>query len=276
VGDDQRPSQAERLAGGGLLGVPEQKFVACHPRERALIVLLAGCGLRLNEARELRLGDLDWNERTLRVRGETSKSRRDRLVDVPADVAAVLHRYARDHRAGERSDDAPLFTTRSGKAFTLDGFGKVFTKIKERSGIVDFSAHLLRHTWATNFRRAGSGDIFDLQEQGGWKRLEMVRRYTKQRPREERLRAPSPLGVLAGKSLTQRAEGRKSGQQGQQPFTRETRPFGPRPHRPLGPKPRVNPGNFSGQGGNRTPTAERRLIYSQQSSPPAQPARGTH
>jgi integrase len=155
----------------------------------------------LNEARELRLGDLDFGERTLRVRGETSKSRRDRLVDVPADVALVLHRYVRDHRKGERSDDAPLFTTRSGVGFTVDGFGKVFTKFKERSGIVDFSAHLLRHTWATNFRRAGSGDIFDLQEQGGWKRLDMVRRYAKQRPREERLRAPSPLAVLGGTPL---------------------------------------------------------------------------
>ncbi len=173
-----------------------------HPRDRALIVLLAGCGLRLNEARELRLGDLDWNERTLRVRGATSKSRRDRLVDVPADVAGVLHRYVREHRVGDRRDDAPLFTTRSGKGFTLDGFGKLFTKIKQRSGIADFSAHLLRHTWATNFRRAGSGDLFDLQEQGGWKRLEMVRRYAKQRPREERLHAPSPLGVLGSKSLT--------------------------------------------------------------------------
>lgn len=58
-------------------------------------------------------------------------------------------------------------------------------------------AHRLRHTWATNYRRVGAGDIFDLQDEGGWKDLEMVRRYS-HRPMDERLRGPSPLGVLSG------------------------------------------------------------------------------
>jgi integrase len=59
--------------------------------------------------------------------------------------------------------------------------------------------HRLRHTWATNAHRVGLS-IFDIQEQGGWKKLDMVRRYTKSRPISELRRMPTSLaGMLKRK-----------------------------------------------------------------------------
>jgi hypothetical protein len=52
---------------------------------------------------------------------------------------------------------------------------------------------MLRHTWATNFHRSGSGSRFDMQVEGGWTTGRMVERYCKARPFEERRKAPSPF-----------------------------------------------------------------------------------
>ena len=49
---------------------------------------------------------------------------------------------------------------------------ELFERISDNSG-VGFSAHILRHTWATNCRLAGM-DLLTLKEQGGWSRWEMV------------------------------------------------------------------------------------------------------
>jgi len=73
--------------------------------------------------------------------------------------------------------------------------GQIFRRLKARTGIKDLCAHMCRHTWATNYRRAGSGDVFDLQAEGGWSDLRMVRRYSKTRPIDERRRAPSPFSA---------------------------------------------------------------------------------
>jgi hypothetical protein len=61
------------------------------------------------------------------------------------------------------------------------------------SGIPDLCAHMLRHTWATNFHRSRSGSRLDLMAEGGWTTGRMVERYAKTRPFDERRRAPSPF-----------------------------------------------------------------------------------
>ena len=70
---------------------------------------------------------------------------------------------------------------------------KLFERLKLRTGIRDLCAHMLRHTWATNFHRSGSGSRFDLMVEGGWTTGRMVERYVKSRPFEERRKAPSPF-----------------------------------------------------------------------------------
>ena len=101
----------------------------------------------------------------------------------------------RDQRCaqGRRRPDAPLFTDQSGRAFTGNGVRKLFDRLKVATGIDDLCAHMLRHTWATNYHRSGSGSRFDLQTEGGWRTGRMVERYTKSRPFEERRRGPSPF-----------------------------------------------------------------------------------
>lgn len=162
-------------------------------RDSTIVWTLLGCGLRREELANLRLGDVDLRERRLHVRAATSKSVHSRDVTIPIEALKALDGYIADHRLGEADDEAPLFTDRHGRALTGNAVRKLFERLKVRTGIRDLCAHMLRHTWATNFHRSGSGSRFDLMVEGGWTTGRMVERYTKARPFEERRRAPSPF-----------------------------------------------------------------------------------
>ncbi|MGH2376968.1 MAG: tyrosine-type recombinase/integrase [Candidatus Limnocylindria bacterium] len=162
-------------------------------RDSTIVWTLLGCGLRREELANLRLGDVDLHERRLRIRAATSKSVHSRDVTIPIEALKALDSYLLDHRHGETDEEAPLFTDRHGRPLTGNAVRKLFERLKVRTGIRDLCAHMLRHTWATNFHRSGSGSRFDLMVEGGWTTGRMVERYTKARPFEERRRAPSPF-----------------------------------------------------------------------------------
>lgn len=161
-------------------------------RDRAIVVLLAGSGLRANEAREARVSDLDLDRGTFRVRPETSKFGRERVVYLHPAVTKELDRYLRNRRL-DADPEAPLFPTRTGETFDEDGWAKVFTRLRSKSGVRSFSAHILRHTWATNFMKAEGANVLELKRQGGWERWEMVERYSHAIPVRDRRSLPNPL-----------------------------------------------------------------------------------
>jgi integrase len=169
---------------------------AIGPVARATVILGLGSGLRLNELREARVGDLDLTRGEFNVRPETSKFGKGRTVSLHPDVVRDLERYLRD-RGTSRNPDAPLFPTRTSEQYTIDGFGKLFERIRGRSGLRDFSAHLLRHTWATNFMRVPGASLLELKRQGGWQRWEQVERYSHAVPVHDRRAMPNPLQKTA-------------------------------------------------------------------------------
>jgi len=161
-------------------------------RDRAIVMTLLGTGLRRAELIGLRLCDVEMVERQLRVRASTSKSVHAREIALYPETLKELDRYIRDFRAEGDANDA-LFVGRRGGPLTAQGIKRLFDRLKLRTGIRDLTAHMLRHTWATNFNRSGTGSAFDLQMEGGWTTPRMVQRYAKVRPLAERRRAPSPF-----------------------------------------------------------------------------------
>jgi integrase/recombinase XerC len=162
-------------------------------RDSAIVWTLLGCGLRREELAGLRLGDVYLAERRLHVRAVTTKSVHPRDVNLPIETLKALDTYIADHRKGGDDADEPLFIDRRGQALTGNAVRKLFERLEVRTGIRGLCAHMLRHTWATNFHRSRSGTRFDLMVEGGWTTGRMVERYTKARPFEERRKAPSPF-----------------------------------------------------------------------------------
>lgn len=112
-------------------------------------------------------------------------------------MGAELDRYV---TSSETSDTDPLFPTDEGKFFTADGFGDVFQRIKARSGVAALSAHILRHTWATNYMRSQNASVLDLKRQGGWERWEMLDRYSHATPPRDRDSLPNHTRPLTGQT----------------------------------------------------------------------------
>lgn len=130
---------------------------AVVPQERALIWLLYGCGLRISEAVELNLDDLQLSARLVRVFGKGSK---ERLVPMGSRVVSVIEAYLAGPRyALLRRSHVPrataLFPGRVG-ALTRQAAYAQLQRLCAQVGIRDCSPHVLRRAFATHLLQGGA------------------------------------------------------------------------------------------------------------------------
>jgi len=148
-------------------------------RDRALLEVMYGCGLRVSEACALRLDDLVADGELLRVFGKGSK---ERLVPVGGAAGRALAAYlgsARGTLTRGNLAETHLFVTRLGRAFTRQG---VFKVIRERAAAVGIAAdrispHVLRHSFASHLLANGA-DIRAIQELLGHADISTTQVYT--------------------------------------------------------------------------------------------------
>jgi integrase/recombinase XerD len=161
-------------------------------RDRALVGLLVGAGLRLSEALGLRLGDLDWGGKRVFVRRGKGGHQRYAMAADPA--WAALKAYLEDERPEPVADgsaaDAPVFVVlhgpRRGRPLTAAGVQSLLRHHRRLAAAPNVTPHRLRHTCGTELHRAGM-TLELLQEQLGHRRLDSTRRYV--HLSNERLRA---------------------------------------------------------------------------------------
>ena len=164
-------------------------------RDRAILLLLLDCGLRVSEAAGLRLGDLR-PDGTLKVMGKGAK---ERIVPIGTTARGAIVRYL--GQRGPGTPDAPLFLGRRG-ALDWRGMQQVLKRLKARAGITGrCSPHSLRHTFARSYLVNG-GDAFSLQRILGHTTLDMVKRYVSMADADvaAKHRTASPADRLVGKS----------------------------------------------------------------------------
>lgn len=127
-------------------------------RDRALLALLFGGGLRRREAARLRVEDFDASRGELRVVGKGRKARR---VPLSADAAAVVAAWCQRHPIGV---DGPLLvavclrddtTPRDPPGLSPSGVWSVLRDIARRAGVVDITPHDGRRTRITRLLLAG-------------------------------------------------------------------------------------------------------------------------
>lgn len=142
-------------------------------RDRLLLELLYGCGLRVSEAVGLNLEDFDRTERWIRIRG---KGRKERQVPYGGRAAEALETYLKDRAPSP--DEQSLFQNHLRGRLTDRG----------ARGIVKFYAtyvvgdstihpHTLRHAFATHLLSDGA-DLRSIQELLGHARLSTTQKYT--------------------------------------------------------------------------------------------------
>ncbi len=175
--------RSTRLPRGILSESQAQRLVAAPPpdsligkRDRAILELLYGTGIRLGEAARADVSDLDLREGVLLVR--SGKGRKDRVVPVEGRAALALDTYLGEARPElvKRVDPA-LFISRHGDRLSLVGLRAVVQRHGRAIG-VRISPHVLRHTCATHLLRGGA-DIRHVQELLGHRCLATTALYTR-------------------------------------------------------------------------------------------------
>jgi integrase/recombinase XerD len=127
-------------------------------RNRVMLALAYDGALRREELCTLQTGDLDPAHRTLRVRAETTKNRREHVVPYSAATGELLAGYLA-HRSGIHRARGPLFLSESRRNYaqplSLWTWSKVVRQIALDAGVPQFSTHTLRHLCLTDLARMG-------------------------------------------------------------------------------------------------------------------------
>jgi site-specific recombinase XerD len=144
---------------------------AAHPKHRLVFETIYACGLRVSEATQLKVRDIDRDRMTVRI--EQGKGRKDRYVPLSKRLLRRLEAYwmaePPRHWVFEGSTaDRCLHISAVQKAYTL---AKLRAGIKKHGGI-----HALRHAYATHMIESGV-DVLTVQRLLGHRSVSTTMRY---------------------------------------------------------------------------------------------------
>lgn len=145
-------------------------------RDRAMLELIYGCGLRVSEAVELTASGLHLEQGYLAVIGKGSK---ERAVPLGSKAAGAIREYlARGRGQLDPSGRArALFLGRGGRKLTRQGFWKRLKTLALKAGLPPLSPHVLRHSFATHLVEGGA-DLRSVQLMLGHADITTTQIYT--------------------------------------------------------------------------------------------------
>ncbi|NTW29115.1 MAG: site-specific tyrosine recombinase XerD [Coriobacteriia bacterium] len=149
-------------------------------RDRAILELLYGCGLRVSELTGLGLTDMDLAEGAIRVFG---KGQKERLVPIGGMAAHAMQGYlthGRPHLHSKRSiggaDPSAVFVNSKGGRITRQAIYALVRKYGRRVELT-LHPHTLRHSFATHLLEGGA-DLRAVQEMLGHADISTTQVYT--------------------------------------------------------------------------------------------------
>jgi integrase/recombinase XerC len=157
-------------------GMPE---IAAFPeRDRLLLELLYGCGIRNSELIGINVDDVRTSAEAILIRG---KGKKERYVPFGGSAIAALGAYlpVRQKLLADKKKMTPaLLINQRGGRLTVRSVGRIVKKIAVAKGLSpDVHPHTLRHAFGTHMLEEGA-DLRAIQEMLGHERLSTTQRYT--------------------------------------------------------------------------------------------------
>ena len=145
-------------------------------RNKAMLELIYGTGLRVSELVNLTLNNIDFTNCIIRIVGKGNK---ERIIPLGEYSMYYLNLYMerRNSLLKKNICDA-LFLNNHGKKITRQGFFKILKGLLKEKGLdPDVSPHTLRHSFATHLLNSGA-DLRSIQEMLGHSDISTTRIYT--------------------------------------------------------------------------------------------------
>lgn len=124
-------------------------------RERLVLELLYGTGMRLSELIQLKENQVNLREQTIRVIGKRNK---ERVIPFAKPLAEVIQRYLKArNREADANDSGLLIVTQTGaKCYPMMIYRIVSKHLGAHTSVEKRSPHVLRHTYATHLLNKGA------------------------------------------------------------------------------------------------------------------------
>lgn len=181
----QTPKYNKKLP--AILNIPEALLLLETPdttdpegiRDRAILEIFYGTGIRLRELTKLNFHNIDLNNRLMRIQGKGNK---ERLVPLGSNAARILKQYLKVRKnlisKSKEKDDGAVFLGNKGKRITPRQVQyRVSQYLKEVCDANSLSPHILRHSFATHLLDAGA-DLEAVKELLGHSSLSTTQIYT--------------------------------------------------------------------------------------------------
>ena len=153
--------------------------VAPSLKARVMLSLAYGCGMRAGEVVRLKVGDIDGEQKIIRI--VQSKGRKDRNVMLPDDILGLLRDWWKDRPTsqdvGVAGPGRVIFPGYNGKHLSPRQISRLFKQAAKAAGITKpVTLHTLRHSFATHLLESGV-DIRVIQALLGHTKLTTTARY---------------------------------------------------------------------------------------------------
>ncbi len=177
------PSREKKLPQILTEGEVDRLLEACEGedpvsmRDRAIVEIGYGCGLRAGEIASLSVSDIALLSGVIKLRGKGGK---ERVVPLVGKVRSFVEKYmVSGRRPPAPSGKDKLFLSRSGKPLRREDVWRVIQKRGKMAGISvsRLYPHILRHSFATHLLRRGM-DLRTLQELMGHSSIMTTEKYT--------------------------------------------------------------------------------------------------
>ena len=146
-------------------------------RNKAMLELMYGTGLRVSELINITLNDLDFTNSFVKIFGKGSK---ERIVPLGEFSIKYIKLYLNERsKLLNKRDSKYLFLSSRGDRMSRQGFFKILKKLLLEQGIdKEVSPHTLRHSFATHLINSGA-DLRSIQEMLGHSDISTTKIYTK-------------------------------------------------------------------------------------------------
>ena len=157
-------------------------------KHRCILVMLYSCGLRISELINLKIEDIDFDRKQLKVR--KGKGKKDRVVSLSTKIYGLMNDYLNSY-----TPKVFMFNGQNGGRYSAVSVRKFLAKATKKAGIKkSVSPHTLRHTYATHLLESGV-DLKYVQELLGHSRPETTQIYLHV-TQKKLLEVSSPIDTL--------------------------------------------------------------------------------
>lgn len=146
-------------------------------RNKAILELMYSSGVRISEALNLKIYDINLEEEVIKVMGKGSK---ERILPLSDYASYYIKKYIFEYRSELLKDKGSdyLFLNSRGEKISRQAIFKIIQNIANEKGIkTKFSPHTLRHSFATHLLKNGA-DLRSIQELLGHSSLSTTGIYT--------------------------------------------------------------------------------------------------